>query len=115
MTADESDGRAGEAARPFAFRGVRRVAFSDLSLALKVALIPAITLLVMGVMLSIAAHMGERNTAALRALDLDVFEPLNRAQTTKDGITLLHARLFALPHLATTNSMRSPRGPARRS
>ena len=95
-TADERDCRIGKASIPFARRGRPRIAFSDLSLALKVALIPALTLLVMGVMLAVAAQMGERNTAALRALDHDVFEPLNRAQTTKDGITLLHAHLFAL-------------------
>ena len=58
----------------------------------------------MGVMLAVAAHMGERNTAALRALDHDVFEPLNRAQTAKDGITLLHAHLFALLSLGTNES-----------
>lgn len=70
--------------------------FSNLSLAHKVALIPALTLLLMGLMLAVAVQMGERNTAALRVLDRDVFEPLNRAQTLKDDITLLHTRLFAL-------------------
>ena len=94
--ADERNFRIGKASIPFARRGGPRIAFSDLSLALKVALTPALTLLVMGVMLAVAAQMGERNTAALRVLDHDVFEPLNRAQTAKDGISLLHAHLFAL-------------------
>jgi diguanylate cyclase (GGDEF)-like protein len=71
-------------------------AFNSLSLARKVALIPALTLLLMGLMLAVAVQMGERNTMALRALDRNVFEPLSRAQTLKDGITLLHTRLFAL-------------------
>ena len=71
-------------------------AFSNLSLARKVALIPALTLLLMGLMLAVAVRLGEQNTAALRALDRDVFEPLNRALTLRDEITLLHTRLFAL-------------------
>jgi diguanylate cyclase (GGDEF)-like protein len=77
-------------------RGREGTVFSDLSLGRKVALIPALTLLLMGLMLAVAVQMGERNTLALRALDRDVFDPLNRAQTLKDGITLLHTRLFAL-------------------
>ena len=71
-------------------------AFSNLSLARKVALIPALTLLLMGLMLAVAVRLGEQNTAALRALDRDVFEPLNRALTLRDEIALLHTRLFAL-------------------
>jgi PAS domain-containing protein len=78
--------------------------FRNLSLARKVALIPALTLLLMGLMLSVALQMGERNTAALRALDRDVFEPLNRAQTLKDEITLMHTRLFALLSLGNTEA-----------
>ena len=72
------------------------VALGNLSLARKVALIPALTLLLLCLMLVVGMRMGERNTDALRALDVDVFEPLNRAQTLKDQITLLHTRLFAL-------------------
>jgi diguanylate cyclase (GGDEF)-like protein len=68
----------------------------NLSLARKVALIPALTLLLMGLMLTVAVRMGEQNTAALNALDRDVFEPLNRAQTTENWIMALHTRLFAL-------------------
>src|ERR1700733_14566399 len=73
-----------------------RTMLRDLSLPRKVALIPAITLLLMGLMLTVAMQMGERNTTALRVLDRDVFEPLNRAQMLKDRITLLHTHLFAL-------------------
>ena len=73
-----------------------RTTLLSLSLGHKVALIPALTLLLMGLMLAVAMQMGERNTGALRDLDRDVFEPLNRAQTLKDEITLLHTRLFAL-------------------
>ena len=73
-----------------------RTTLLNLSLGRKVALIPALTLLLMGLMLAVAMQMGERNTGALRDLDRDVFEPLNRAQTLKDEITLLHTRLFAL-------------------
>ena len=81
-------------------------AFSSLSLARKVALIPALTLLLMGLMLVVAVQMGQRNTAALSALDRDVFEPLNRAQTLKDGITLLHTRLFEV--LSISNNENNP-------
>jgi len=75
--------------------------FSSLSLARKVALIPGLTLLLMGLMLAVAVRMGDRNTAALRGLDSDVFEPLSRAQTLKDEITLLHTHLYALLSLGT--------------
>jgi diguanylate cyclase (GGDEF)-like protein len=68
----------------------------SLSLARKVVLIPALTALLLGLMLTVAMRMGERHTEALRALDRDVFEPLSRAQTLKDEVTLLHTRLFAL-------------------
>jgi diguanylate cyclase (GGDEF)-like protein len=67
-------------------------------------LIPGLTLLLMGLMLAVAVQTGERNTAALSALDRDVFEPLNRAQTMKDGITQLHTQLFALLSLGTNQS-----------
>lgn len=67
-----------------------------LSLRYKVALTPTLILLMMGLMLAVAGRMGERNTAALRALDQNVFEPLNQAQSIKGGITLVHTRLFAL-------------------
>jgi diguanylate cyclase (GGDEF)-like protein len=77
---------------------------SNLSLSRKVALIPALTLLLMGLMLTIAVHMGEQNTDALRTLDRDVYGPLNRAQTLKDGITLLHTRLFALLSIGNNES-----------
>ena len=68
----------------FAVTGVRdRLArcalssgFSSLSLARKVALIPGLTLLLMGLMLAVAVRMGDRNTVSLRGLDNDVFEPL---------------------------------------
>jgi diguanylate cyclase (GGDEF)-like protein len=73
-----------------------RTMLRDLSLPRKVAMIPAITLLLMGLMLTVAMQMGERNTTALRVLDRDVFEPLNRAQMLKDRVTLLHTHLFAL-------------------
>ncbi|HEY0183077.1 MAG TPA: EAL domain-containing protein [Rhodopila sp.] len=66
------------------------------SLARKLALIPAITLLLMGLILAVALEMGEQHIAALGVLDRDVFEPLSRAQTMKDEITLLHTKLFAL-------------------
>ncbi|HEY3846245.1 MAG TPA: ATP-binding protein [Acetobacteraceae bacterium] len=55
-------------------------------------------------MLAIAVRMGERNTAALRALDSDVFEPLDRAQTLKDDITLLHTQLFAMLSIGNNES-----------
>jgi diguanylate cyclase (GGDEF)-like protein len=74
----------------------QRAALGNLPLPRKVALIPAFTLLLLGLMLTVAMQMGQRNTTALRALDRDVFEPLNRAQTLKDQITLLHTRLFAM-------------------
>ncbi|HUB46695.1 MAG TPA: EAL domain-containing protein [Acetobacteraceae bacterium] len=73
-----------------------RIALGNMSLARKVALIPALTLLLLGLMLTVATRMGERNTIALRALDRDVFEPLNLAQMLKDETTLLHTRIFAL-------------------
>ena len=81
-----------------------RAVFRNLSLGHKVALIPGLTLLLMGLMLAVAVQTGERNTAALSALDRDVFEPLNRAQTMKDGITQLHTQLFALLSLGTNQS-----------
>src|ERR1700722_16875799 len=83
-----------------------RTALGNLSLARKVALIPALTLLLLGLMLTVAMQMGQRNTEALRALDRDVFEPLTRAQTRKDEITLLHTRLFAL--LSVGNNETNP-------
>ncbi len=70
--------------------------FSNLKLARKVALMPALTLLLMGMMLAVTVQKGNQSTDALRALDRDVFEPLNRAQSLRDDITLLHTRLFAL-------------------
>jgi diguanylate cyclase (GGDEF)-like protein len=79
-----------------AHRKPRRTVLLNLSLGRKVALIPALTLLLMGMMLTVAMQMGERNTSALQVLDRDVFEPLNRAQTLNDEITQLHTRLFAL-------------------
>ena len=69
---------------------------SDMPLGRKVALIPMLTLLLTGLMLALSVYTGVRNTAALRVLDNAVFEPLDQAQTLKDGITLLHTRLFAL-------------------
>jgi diguanylate cyclase (GGDEF)-like protein len=75
--------------------------FRNLSLGYKVALIHVLTLLLMGLMLAVAVQTGERHTAALSALDRDVFEPLNRAQTMKDEITQLHTGLFALLSLGT--------------
>jgi diguanylate cyclase (GGDEF)-like protein len=72
------------------------IALGNVSLVRKVALIPALTLLLMGLMLTVALQMGDRNTDGLRTLDRDVFEPLSRAQTLKDEITLLHTHLFAL-------------------
>ena len=91
---------------PPGFRGpgTPRAAFRNVSLGHKVALIPALTLLLMGLMLAVAEQTGERNTAALGGLDRNVFEPLNRAQTMKDGITQLHTRLFALLSLGTNQS-----------
>jgi hypothetical protein len=83
-----------------------RIALGHLSLARRVALIPALILLLLGLMLTVALQMGGQNTAALRALDRDVFEPLNRTQTLKDGVTLLHTRLFAL--LAIGNNETNP-------
>jgi hypothetical protein len=53
--------------------------------------------------------MGKRNTAALRALDRDVFEPLNRAQTLKDEITLLHANLSHCFRSAPMRPIQRPR------
>ena len=73
-----------------------RPLLGNLSLTLKVALIPALTLLLFGLVLTVAMQVTERNTAALRALDRNVFEPLNRAQALKDRITLLQTHLFAL-------------------
>ncbi len=84
--------------------GGPRTMFSGLSLSHKVALIPGLTLLLMGLMLAVATRMGERNTAALQALDRGVFEPLNRARTVKDEITLLHTRLFALLSIGNNES-----------
>ncbi len=78
--------------------------FRNLSLGHKVALIPALTLLLMGLMLAVAVRTSQQNTAALSALDRDVFEPLSRAQTMKDGITQLHTRLFELLSLGTNQS-----------
>jgi diguanylate cyclase (GGDEF)-like protein len=77
-------------------RRAPRIFLGSLSLARKVVLIPALTALLLGLMLTVAMRMGERHTEALRALDRDVFEPLSRAQTLKDEVTLLHTRLFAL-------------------
>jgi len=74
----------------------RRISLGNLSLARKVALIPALTLLLLGLTLTVAMRMGEQNTGALRALDRNVYEPLNLAQTLKDETTLLHTRIFAL-------------------
>src|ERR1700679_758895 len=93
-----------EARVPSGRRGTLRLAFSNLSLARKVSLIPALTLLLMGLMLAVAVQMSERNTAGLRALDRDVFEPLNRAQTLIDGITMLHTRLFVLLSMGTNEA-----------
>jgi diguanylate cyclase (GGDEF)-like protein len=84
--------------------GTPRAVFRNLSLGRKVALIPGLTLLLMGLMLAVGVQTGEQNTAALSALDRDVFEPLNRAQTMKDGITQLHTELFALLSLGTNQS-----------
>ena len=95
--------------RPAPPGAASRTALRNLSLGRKVALIPALTLLLMGMMLAVAMQMGERNTGALRVLDRDVFEPLNRAQTLKDEITLLHTRLFAL--LSIGNNETNPAGP----
>jgi diguanylate cyclase (GGDEF)-like protein len=81
-----------------------RSALGPLTLARKVALIPALTLLLLGLILTVAVQMGARNTTALRALDRDVFEPLSRAQTLKDGVTLLHTRLFALLSIGNNES-----------
>jgi len=101
-----NDGALGIAQVPAQPRGpgLSRAVFRNLSLGHKVALIPALTLLLMGLMLAVAVQTGERNTAALSALDRNVFEPLNRAQTMKDGITQLHTRLFALLSLGTNQS-----------
>jgi diguanylate cyclase (GGDEF)-like protein len=71
-------------------------AFADLPLARKVALIPVLTLLLMGVMLAGGVQLNLRSTAALRSLDADVLEPLDRARAMQEGVTLLHTRLFAL-------------------
>ncbi len=90
--------------KPSGRRGAISAAFSNLSLSHKVALIPTLTLLLMCLMLAIAVRMGERNTAALRMLDSDVFEPLDRAQTLKDDITLLHTQLFAILSIGNNKS-----------
>jgi diguanylate cyclase (GGDEF)-like protein len=74
----------------------RSTALGNLALVRKVALIPALTLLLLGLMLTVALQMGQRNTEALRALDRDVFEPLSLAQILKDRVTLLQTRLFGL-------------------
>jgi diguanylate cyclase (GGDEF)-like protein len=84
--------------------GAARAFLSNLSLPRKVALIPLLTLLLMGLTIVVAEHMAEHNTSALRAIDRDVFEPLNRAQTLKDRITLLHTRLFALLSIGSNQS-----------
>jgi hypothetical protein len=47
-------------------------------------------------MLVFAMQTGERSTTALRALDVDVFEPPIRAQIAKDGITLVHTSLYGM-------------------
>src|ERR1700722_18208691 len=101
---DEDADRTTEAVAKRQKTDAGRVVFRDLSLGRKVALIPALTLLLMGLMLAVGVRTGELNTAALSALDRDVFEPLNRAQTLKDGITQLHTRLFALLSLGTNQS-----------
>jgi diguanylate cyclase (GGDEF)-like protein len=82
------------------------IILSNLSLARKAALIPALTLMLMGLMLAVATRTGEQSTEALRALDRDVFEPLIRADMLKDRVTLLHTRLFAL--LSTGNNETDP-------
>ena len=82
-------------------------ALSNLSLTRKVALIPALTMLLMGLMLALAMQMGGRQTAALRTLDRDVFDPLSNAQTLQDKITLLHSRMFALLSLGTNEADQS--------
>ncbi len=99
----DDDAAVGVTQGPARFRGLGtpRALFRNLSLGRKVALIPGLTLLLMGLMLAVAVQTSEQNTAAMSALDRDVFEPLNRAQTMKDGITQLHTRLFALLSLGT--------------
>ena len=78
------------------FRSLPQGMLRHLSLARKVALIPTLTMVLMVVMLAVAIQTGEQQTTAMRTLDHDVFEPLNRAQTLKAETTLLHTRLFAL-------------------
>ncbi|MFL5283176.1 MAG: hypothetical protein ACJ8AW_19840 [Rhodopila sp.] len=88
---------------------------SDMALGRKVALIPMLTLLLTGLMLALFVYMGDRNTAALRALDRAVFEPLNRAQKLKDaspGCT--RACLRCCPS-ATTRSIPTSRRPVPRT
>jgi hypothetical protein len=46
--------------------------------------------------LAFAVQTGERSTTALRALDVDVLEPFNRAQMAKDGIMLVHTSLYGM-------------------
>src|SRR5262249_45812406 len=50
----------------------------------------------MTAMLGVAVVGASHATQALRDLDGNVFEPLGNARSLKDGITLFHARLFAL-------------------
>ncbi|MDO9714183.1 EAL domain-containing protein [Paracraurococcus lichenis] len=74
---------------------IRRL-LHDLPLARKLLLVPAVTTALAGIMVALAVNAVRTDVAAVRALDRDVFEPLNAAHHLHEGVSLLHAGLTAL-------------------
>jgi diguanylate cyclase (GGDEF)-like protein len=68
----------------------------NLPLGRKLLLIPALASSLVALMLGVAVHGAWTHTAALSALDRDVFEPLHAAYDLQDRFTLTHAAISAL-------------------
>jgi methyl-accepting chemotaxis protein len=84
------------------FPNVKR--FYDLSLALKIFVAPAVVLFALLSIAAIAMVNQERQDSATAHLDQMVFERLRTALTVKDGVTLFHARLYALMSAAVNET-----------
>jgi diguanylate cyclase (GGDEF)-like protein len=70
--------------------------FRDLPLARKVLLIPALTLLLLGLILGVAVSDAASHIESLKRQNNNGFAPLHRGLVLKDQMGLIHGRLFAL-------------------
>ena len=87
-------------------------ALRNLSLFHKIALALGLSVSLMSAVLVYSAHINARHTEALRALDRDVLEPLDRAERLRNEIAALQTRLLSLIAAENQSIPAMPSSPA---